>query len=291
MNRVSPELALASADPDWVGQVLNNLLSNALKFTPSGGTVTVEGSSTAAGVRVTVTDTGIGIAPSDLHKLFTPFSQIDQGDARRYRGTGLGLSICKKLVELMEGTVGVTSEPGSGSTFFFTLPAASDRPSSAPRGLRPTFAPPPAPEGVNPVGPLARVGRRARTRILIVDDAETNRRVAAAMLQRFRCDVIEAADALSGHRLASMDAPSVILMDLQMPGTDGLTATLALKADPTTAAIPVIAVTAHAMAGDSDRALAAGCIAHVSKPIARTRLYEAIDLALNGAGWRAEYEG
>jgi signal transduction histidine kinase/CheY-like chemotaxis protein len=400
VNRVSKGAIFAIADPDRVRQVLINLASNAVKFTPDGGTVTIEASSSTDRVRVSVTDTGIGIAPADAPKLFAPFSQLDSGYARRFQGTGLGLSICKRLVELMGGAIGFTSEPGKGSTFFFTLPAAPERAAPTPyamRAVRGTVPPPSRANGgratvlvvvsdeepaglevesglrragyfvararnvedalarIDAVKPtllvvdlglpglsgfefieriralapwkrtpiavfsagdlsaaervrlaplvelivqkgeiaqavffeqLAMVSVPPRLRVLVVDDSEMNRKVIRAMLQHAGCEVLEVADAASGLRAAAEEAPAVILMDIQMPGMDGLMATTHLMADPATSAIPVIAVTAHAMGGDAERALAAGCVAYVSKPIARAKLFEALDLALGGAGWR-----
>jgi signal transduction histidine kinase/ActR/RegA family two-component response regulator len=278
VNDVRERLTFATADPDRLRQVLINLTSNAVKFTPEGGTVTIEAGSVAGRVRVAVSDTGIGIAQADADKLFFPFSQLDSGHARRFQGTGLGLSICKSLIELMGGTIDFTSEPGKGSTFFFTLPAAERRPVLTPLCM-------PAVRPSEP--PLSyHAGGRPGLRVLLVDDSEVNRRVIRAMLQRTACEVIEVGDAASGIRVAREQAPAVILMDIEMPEMDGLTATARLKADATTIAIPVIAVTAHAMAGDADRALAAGCVAYVSKPISRARLYEALDLALGGTEWR-----
>jgi CheY-like chemotaxis protein len=127
-----------------------------------------------------------------------------------------------------------------------------------------------------------------RPRLLLVDDSEMNRKVIRAMLKAFPLEVIEAADAATGLASARAQPPDVILMDIQLPGMDGLTATMQLKAAPETRSIPVIAVTAHAMAGDPERALEAGCLAYVSKPISRKRLTEALDLALGGTGWRGE---
>ena len=278
VNLVEEGDTFATADPDRLRQVLINLTSNAVKFTPDGGTVSIEASADAGRVRVAVTDTGIGIAKSDADKLFFPFSQLDSGHARRFQGTGLGLSICKSLVELMGGTIGFTSEPGRGSTFFFTLPAAEPR-----RILTPLYVP--AARATEPPTSF-RAGERPSLRVLLVDDSEVNRKVIRAMLQRTACEVIEVGDAASGLRVAREQAPAAILMDIEMPEMDGLTATALLKADDATSAIPVIAVTAHAMAGDADRAFAAGCLAYVSKPISRARLYEALDLALGGAEWR-----
>ena len=278
VNLVQEGVTFATADPDRLRQVLINLTSNAVKFTPDGGTVTIEASAVAGRVRVAVSDTGIGIAEADADHLFFPFSQLDSGHARRFQGTGLGLSICKSLVELMGGTIDFTSKLGKGSTFFFTLPAAEPR-----RALTP-FCMPAVRLTEPPVS--YRGGGRPGLRVLIVDDSEVNRKVIRAMLQRTACEVIEVGDAASGLRVAREQAPVVILMDIEMPEMDGLTATARLKADEATSAIPVIAVTAHAMAGDEERALAAGCMAYVSKPISRARLYEALDLALGDAVWR-----
>jgi PAS domain S-box-containing protein len=400
VNRVPPGVHRANADPTRVLQVLNNLVSNAVKFTPDGGTVVMEASDTAEEVRIAVTDTGIGIAPEDGPRLFAPFSQLDSGYARHFQGTGIGLSICKHLVERMGGEIGFTSEAGKGSTFFFTLPTApaGRLASSDPLGGA-TMAPPPPSSsragatvllvegeerggsglqegleregyrvtrvtsgeaaltaidevrpavlvidlalpgmsgqqlidevraslswGNTPIAVLSAVdlegeertrlnetvqiiGRpgdasrselfaqmaaivpRNRPRVLLVDDSEMNRKVIRAMLQRTHCEVTELADGESALRAAAAEpAPAVILMDIQMPGMDGLVATTRLKADPATRAIPVIAVTAHAMEGDAERALAVGCLAHVSKPVARVKLFLALDLALGGAAWRS----
>jgi two-component system, sensor histidine kinase and response regulator len=213
----------------------------------------------------------VDVVVADADKLFFPFTQLDSGHARRFQGTGLGLSICKSLIELMGGTIDFTSESGKGSTFFVTLPAAERRPVLTPLCM-------PAVRPSEP--PLSyHAGGRSGLRVLLVDDSDVNRRGIRAMLQRTACEVIEVGDAASGIRVACEQVPAVILMD-------GLTATARLKADAATSAIPVIAVTAHAMAGDADRALAAGCVAYVSKPISRARLYEALDLALGGTEWR-----
>jgi DNA-binding response OmpR family regulator/anti-sigma regulatory factor (Ser/Thr protein kinase) len=394
VNRVAGGAFFATADPDRLRQVLLNLASNAVKFTPAGGRVTVDATQDEGQVRVTVVDTGIGIAASDAHRLFAPFSQLDSGYNRRFQGTGLGLSICKGLVDLMGGTIGFTSEPGKGSTFFFNLPRTA-RPS---RDELPTSPPPSRlPKGrptvllvedeeydarviagglrmagyvvarartaeealaridtVKPsllvidlslpgisgfefveqiraraawqrtpiavlsardlsaedrarlaasvnlivrkgdmtreelVARLVEISAPSKLRVLVVDDSEPNRKVLRAILERVGCEVIEVADAESGLRVAREGSLGVILMDIQMPGMDGLTATGHLKADPATSAIPVVAVTAHAMAGDAERAKAAGCVAYVSKPIARARLFDAIDLALGGAAWRVD---
>ncbi len=280
VNRVKARATFALADPDRLRQVLINLVSNAVKFTPDGGTVTIDASSAGGWVRVAVTDTGIGIAPAARPKLFAPFMQLDSGSARRFSGTGLGLSICKRLVELMGGTIDFTSELGKGSTFFFMLEEADRRAVPTPLlgipTVRRTVAPPPSSSGGEGTGLL----------VLLIDDHAVNRAVVRAMLQRTACEVIEVGDAATGLRAARERAVAVILIDIEMPELDGLSATLMLKQDPSTSDIPVIAVSAHAMAGDAAKSLAAGCIAHVTKPVSSARLYEAMDLALGGSEWR-----
>jgi signal transduction histidine kinase/ActR/RegA family two-component response regulator len=274
VNSVAPGALVAVADPDRVRQVLVNLVSNAVKFTPEGGSVTIEAVAEDGRVRVSVIDTGIGIAAADVPRLFVPFSQLESSYAHRLQGTGLGLSICKRLLALMDGEIGLTTDLGKGTTFSFLLPAAPSR-SELPRLaiVRPqTIASTPPPS------------RSPRRRVLVVDDNEVNRKVLRVMLDHFPCDVIEAGDAQASLLAVRAQRPDVILMDVQLPGMDGLAATALLRADPETHSIPVIAVTAHAMPGDEDRALAAGCIAYISKPIARAALFEALSVA-TGADW------
>ncbi len=324
VNNISPGHLSVIADPDRVRQVVLNLLSNALKFTPSGGTVTLKAVEFPMGfARISVSDTGIGIDSNDLHKLFQPFTQLESGLARRRGGSGLGLSISKQLAEAMNGTIGCESVFGRGSTFYFTLPLANAAglatvdvaedtfvPSdtrgvpqiflrdadaehtpweSAPsRSLAPADAPAAAAASVLPAPATpGTVVHPGRLHVLIVDDNAVNRRVLRSMLAPTSCELTEAPDGSTAIQLARDLRPGVILMDLQMPEMDGLEATRILTADRATAGIPVVAITAHAMLGDADRALEAGCVGYLAKPVGRENLMNAIDRAVGSSAWRS----
>ena len=236
-------------------QVLLNLAGNAIKFTERGD---VEISLHAlsqdgeACLEFAVRDTGIGIPPSGLERLFQPFAQADASMARRFGGTGLGLSICKSLVEMMGGRIWVESEVGKGSTFYFTvrLPLAKELPADfeAPVAV-PTAA-------------------CAQLRILLVEDNPANQKLATYILQD-RGHVVEiAGDGQEAIYLTEQNRYDVILMDVQMPGMNGLEATAAIrKREDGGSRVPIIAMTAHAMRGDRDRCLAAGMDGYLSKPV------------------------
>jgi signal transduction histidine kinase/ActR/RegA family two-component response regulator len=286
------------ADRDRVRQIAINLLSNAVKFTPEGGRVVVEAAVEGGFAVVRVTDTGIGIAPERAVLLFQPFVQLEGGYARRFPGTGLGLSISKRLVEMMGGAIGFSSQPGSGSTFYFTLPLAERVTPAAglPRGsTAPIERSDPDPPSTRTIVP----GAPARTAsmmpaspavaplvALVVDDDQMNRRVVESMLEPTGCVVVEAKSGLEALTLASKRAFDVVLLDIGMPDITGLEVTKTLRADPKTAALPVIAVSAHARPADVAEAERAGCNGFVAKPIARMKLYEAIDRAVGDTRWR-----
>lgn len=304
VSDLTPGRLFVAADPDRVRQIALNLVSNALKFTAAGGTVTLGIKELPGGTaRASVGDTGIGIAPGDLDRLFQPFTQLASGPAGRPGGTGLGLAISRQLVEAMKGTIGCTSVHGRGSTFYFDLPLAGGaiRPEVAEvepaahgwGALRGTLPPTvlnlpeiPAP-GAAPGPPVTGGDRADRLHVLIVDDNAVNRRVLRSMLASARCDLTEAEDAPTAIQLARDLHPGVILMDIQMPEMDGLAATRILVADPSTADIPVVAITAHGMPGDAERAAAAGCVGYLAKPVGREHLMNAIQRAVGSGAWRA----
>ena len=197
-------------------------------------------------------DTGIGIPPSVQEHLFQPFTQADTSTARRFGGTGLGLSISKSLVEMMGGTIWVESEQGKGSTFCFTvrLPLAKEPPSDSEAPVTvPTIA-------------------RAQLRILLAEDNPANQKLATYILQD-RGHVLEiAGDGQQAIDLSEQNRYDVILMDVEMPGMNGLEAAAAIrKREAGGRRVPIIAMTAHAMKGDRDRCLAAGMDGYLSKPI------------------------
>jgi CheY-like chemotaxis protein len=249
-----------------VRQVLVNLVANAVKFTADGGHVVVDATRTGSFTRVTVRDDGIGIPESARDRLFREFTQVDGTITRRFGGTGLGLAISKKLVELQGGTIDYESKLGEGSTFFFTLPSA-DAPVSQAR----------------PTPPTATVPTTRGKKILAVDDNEANLRLLKALLLPKGYDVVEAQDADSALRLAREQHPDLVLMDVMLPDVDGLCVTRSLHDDPSTKDIPVVAVTAKAMRDDEARALEAGCVAYVTKPIEPRTLWSVVENALRGA--------
>ncbi len=248
-------------DPTRLRQVLMNLVGNAFKFTAQGHVGIHVAASPGDGgrthLRFTVSDTGIGIASDKCRHIFTPFEQADMSTTRRYGGTGLGLAICRMLCELMGGEIGVDSEEGSGSRFWFTvsLESAATEESAAPEAPRPIL--------------------RQNTRILIVEDNPINRLVLGRMLERFGAHELVYAE--NGEealvRCAEADF-ELIFMDARMPRLDGIATTRALRADGNKAYI--IGVSADAMSEERQAALDAGMNDYVVKPVAREALAEAI---------------
>jgi two-component system, sensor histidine kinase and response regulator len=247
-------------DPLRLHQVLLTLLANAAKFTEAGKVrleVSVaSGASKAQAVLFRVVDTGVGIDRKARSQLFKPFTQADSGTTRRYEGTGLGLATVRRLVQLMQGSVGVESEPGQGSTFWVLLPVISE-----PREA------PPAPERNPPTQPAAPDHPR-RGHILIVDDNPVNQLVAQRAVERLDYG----AEAVSGgdQALAALQKalPDAILLDCQMPGMDGYqTATAIRHLEKPGVHIPIIAFTAHASAEDQKKCLACGMDDYLGKPV------------------------
>ena len=241
-------------DPVRVAQVLVNLAHNAVKFTLNGSvrvsTEVLRTDGAAVMLRVAVTDTGVGIPTEQMGQLFQAFHQLDSGATRPTGGTGLGLVICKQLVMLMGGDMGVTSEHGQGSRFWFTLTLgvpAQVVPSSATAALDTS----PQLQGL---------------RLLLVDDSEAYQQVAAELLQRAGAQVVlatsgqEALDQLAQQRF------DAVLMDIQMPGMDGLEATRRIRQHPPWANLPVIAMTANARLEERERCHLAGVTDFVAKP-------------------------
>jgi len=234
---VQPEDLTVHADKSKVKQVMYNLLSNAIKFTPHGGRVTVSGHLEGNALRVAVADTGIGIPPEHRGHIFTAFYQVQGGNNREYSGTGLGLAVSKRLVDLHGGAIGFENEPGQGTTFFFTLPMAPGNPPSP------------------------------RRKILIIEDNATSLDLTRMVLQANGFLVDSAGDSQEGWEMARDTHPDLILMDVQLPGIDGLSLTRKLKAEPRTADIKVVALTANAMKGTEEQARDAGCVGYITKPI------------------------
>ncbi len=259
--------ALVRGDGARVRQVLSNVVANAVKFTPAGSvTVRVGRAPSRQGdrIRFEVADTGIGIDPAVIDKMFEPFMQADVSMTRVYGGNGLGLAISKELVELMGGAIGAESEPGRGSVFWFELPL----PEIAGAGAARERTLPAAERTATAASPL----------VLVVEDSPVNRLVAVHVLERcgFRSHVVndgrEALGALSTQRY------DAVLMDCQMPDIDGYEATRELRRREAGRArhTPVIAMTAHAMAGDREKCLDAGMDDYIAKPVRSQTLVDVL---------------
>jgi len=247
-------------DPLRLSQVLLNLANNAVKFTPRGFVAVrarvVERAGDDVRVRFAIEDSGVGLTPDQCARLFHPFVQADSSTTRQFGGTGLGLSISKRLVELMGGEIGVDSEAGRGSTFWFTVrlkraPAAEQAP------LAPSAAPPPDVRGM---------------RVLLAEDNPINQQVAMELLQGAGAAVDVAANGQEAVDAVLARDYDAVLMDLQMPVMDGLEAARAIRAHARFKDLPIIAMTASVMSGDRDRCLAAGMQDHISKPVSVDQL-------------------
>ena len=270
---------LLIGDPLRLGQILANLLSNAVKFTERGEiviAVDIEKCDTKeAIVKFAVRDTGIGMSEDTVQTLFQPFTQADGSTTRKYGGTGLGLTICRKLVQMMGGEIQVESAPGKGSSFIFTvrfglLPeaAVSCLAQSFPDSTGNTET---APEKCATTKPPQHAGTviLEGMRVLLVEDHPINQIVAREILEKAGVQVyiavngLEAVEALTNFGI-QCDA---VLMDLQMPVMDGYEATRIIRRDERHRALPIIAMTAHAMVDEQQKCLDAGMNEHLAKPI------------------------
>ena len=252
-------------DPGRIRQVLTNLVGNAIKFTEAGEVVLqaelAEEGPEQATVRISVRDTGIGMTEEQQARVFESFSQADASTTRRYGGTGLGLTISRQMVGLMGGEIGVESEPGVGSTFFFTLPLKK-QPGDARRA--------PA--------PLADL---RDLRVLIVDDNATNRHILRKQLLSWAMESGEAEDgfaALEELRAAARggDPYGLAIVDMQMPGMDGMQLAQRVSDDPDIAPTRMVLLTSIGKRGDGDEARRAGIEAYLTKPVRQSELYDAI---------------
>ncbi len=252
-------------DATRLRQVLHNLLGNAVKFTDEGE-VSLRASfeqtdhtADSGTLELRVCDTGVGMSEEQLERIFCPFEQADTSTTRQYGGTGLGLAVTERFVEMLGGTIWAQSKPGVGSEFVVRLPAKVV-------GGDEIVRPRPIERSIQDAQALA------GARVLVVDDGEDNRRLISMFLAKAGAKIELAGDARAGIELAKPGAFDVILMDMQMPGMDGLEATRRLRERGVRT--PIIAVTAHVMTGYRERCLASGCDAYLSKPIDRAKLIE-----------------
>lgn len=265
-------------DPGRLRQVLGNLLSNALKFTPRGGRIRVTADlatthGAAPQLRLQVQDSGVGISPRQQATIFDAFTQADASTARRYGGSGLGLAICSRLVRLMGGRIELHSALGQGSTFTVTLPVgdtlvADTGPLSAPVEL----------------DEVAQAGDRfAGLRVLVAEDHPVNELLMTQLLGRLGCSVRTARDGQQAFAQWGAGGVDLVLMDVQMPGTNGLEATRLIRDQEIRRGLPhtpIVAVTANAMNGDREACLAAGMDGYTAKPVSPQALMQAMDNAL-----------
>ncbi|MBX3482070.1 ATP-binding protein [Phenylobacterium sp.] len=255
-------------DADRLSQIVGNLLSNAVKFTPSGAVIARVDQGASGGLKLTVQDTGVGIAPEKLPSLFEKFTQADNSATRRFGGTGLGLAICRELTQMMGGSIDVESLEGCGSTFTVELPLTRGKPAAL-QAAEPAHA--------SDDGDL---------RILAAEDNPTNQQVLAAVLGSLGIEVHivpDGKEAVEAWRTGTYD---LVLMDIQMPVMDGITAASSIReAERATGRrrTPIVALTANALTHQVEEYLAVGMDAHVAKPIEIAKLYDAISAVLNAA--------
>ena len=315
---VAPNVpATVVSDPERLRQILNNLLGNAVKFTEAGRiglTVVVQGESAESSqIRFTVHDTGIGVAAEQHDWIFERFTQADTSSTRKYGGTGLGLALSKELVELLGGEIGVESELGRGSQFWFTveLGKASQPVTSRPAEQAPSAKPAaPAARPVvkitipatapgsaatnRPAQPTAqkRDGLASLTaavkgrnqRVLLAEDNEVNQRIMLRLLEKLGVQVDAVRNGREAVQAVIQKSYSLIFMDCQMPDMDGYEATAVIRnREEDTRHTPICALTANAMEGDRERCLAAGMDDYIAKPVSVEKLREAIERWMPGA--------
>ena len=273
---ITPAPETIVTDPARLRQLLMNLTANAIKFTESGSIqirAAVYPDRAEPRLYCEIEDTGIGIESTNLERIFFPFDQADNSITRKYGGTGLGLAICRHIAKELGGEVTVKSNPGRGSVFYVRVNsgpldgiplmkyAFSEAIESAPRQdwtRSPKYTLP-------------------GSRILLVDDGEANRQLISLVLTEAGATVTCASNGQEAVELASQESFELILMDMQMPVMDGYTATRTLRSQGLE--VPILALTAHAMRGEQERCLAAGCTGYLSKPVQIDRLVEAVAVA------------
>lgn len=266
------------SDPTRIRQCLTNLLSNAIKFTAEGWVHVHVGVEDDEHLRFSVEDSGEGIPPDRIETIFQPFTQADESTTRRFGGTGLGLTITRRLVELLGGEIRVASEPDKGSTFTFTVAAGVPlRGPDAHLVDQLAAEPPPSSAAAIPPDEPCLSGR-----VLVAEDVAVNQKIAETLLRKVGLEVDVAANGREAVEMAMANTYDLILMDIQMPEMNGHDATRTLRREGVQ--VPIVALTASAMAEDIEQCRDAGCDGHLAKPIDRTTLYDVLERLLAGAG-------
>ena len=266
------------ADRTRLKQVLINLLSNAIKYNKAGGTVVVDcGAGTSGHIRISFTDTGAGLSVEKLSQLFQSFNRLGQ-EASGEEGTGIGLVVSKRLVELMQGLIGVESTVGTGSVFWIELIAEVDPHLELGKAESATVA-----ESPVLTGPRPRL-------LLYVEDNPANLKLVEKLIAR-RPDLrlLTAANGKDGIELAHGYVPDVILMDINLPGIGGIEAMKIIRLDPVTSHIPIVALSANAIPRDIDKGLEAGFFRYLTKPIKIIEFMDTLDVALESAETAVRY--
>jgi len=257
---------MISGDPRFLKQILVNLLTNAVKFTPANGQVALEVTTDAEEglLQFSVSDTGIGITPEDLSRLFKPFVQVDSRLNRPYEGTGLGLALVQRLTDLHGGSIHVHTEVGKGSRFTVILPWQPED------GSQLAIASEQTKVSVTAGTDLAGIVSEKPVDhglILLAEDNPANLLTIGDYLESKNFRVVVAHNGVEAIARASEISPDIILMDIQMPVMDGLEAIRRLREDPRFGSVPIVALTALAMHGDRERCLEAGASEYLSKPV------------------------
>jgi len=269
ISALPAELPWVNADAKRLKQVMVNLLSNAIKYNRDNGTVTITFANSQEGwVRINIIDTGIGIKPDKQDAVFEPFYRIKLKD-KPTEGTGIGLSVVKKLVEAMNGRIGLKSEYGQGCTFWIELPQA--KPMAAQL----------AEEDIAALSATVFTVKQKMHRILYVEDNPANLALMQWIFKKMAsCELLSATTAEQGIKIAQEEQPDLILMDLDLPEMDGFEALKRLHANSKTADIPVIAVSAHAMPEYIEKGAKAGFIDYITKPMQVNQLIAAVQRVL-----------
>jgi two-component system sensor histidine kinase/response regulator len=279
-----------AGDPSRLRQILLNLLSNAVKFTDQGEVALeitqIKETDGETGLHFSIRDTGIGMTEEVQKKLFQSFTQADSSTTRKFGGTGLGLAICRKLVELMGGTIGVSSIDGKGSTFWFMLSYAKQKSPAMPADEAPA-----ATQYLNGV-PTTPLALPSHIRVILAEDNKVNQLVGLKQLKKLGCDNVQVVETgMEAVAAWQQDTEVIILMDCQMPEMDGYQATQKIRELEAEESLPrtqIIAMTANAMQGDRELCLTTGMDDYIAKPVEAGELKRALQKAVANSQQRTE---